>query len=108
MPFLVAPFITIDDRWVAYRSGEPGKFWIWVRPFPGPGGQWQVSSGPGMFPIWSRNGHELFFLEDRRIMVADYTARGDSFVSSKARVWSERRLLDLGSPPVWTRELQLP
>ena len=54
------------------------------------------------FPIWSRNGHELFFLTDNRIMVARYTANGDSFVPDKPRMWSEKRLLDLGSPPVPT------
>jgi Tol biopolymer transport system component len=106
--FLETPFITIspafspDGRWIVYRSGEPGKRGIWVRPFPGPGGQWQVSAGADEFPIWSRNGHQLFFLTDNRIMVADYTATGDSFVAGKPRVWSEKRLLDLRSPPVLT------
>jgi serine/threonine-protein kinase len=108
VPFLLTPHVTIspafspDGRWVAYRSGEPGKRGIWVRSFPGPGGQWQVSTGQDEFPIWSRNGHELFFLTDNRIMVAGYTANGDSFVPDKPRVWSERPLLDLGSPPVPT------
>jgi len=34
-------------------------------------------------PIWSRNGRELFFLSyvDRRIMVTDYTVKGDSFLA---------------------------
>lgn len=107
-PFLETPFVTIspafspDGRWIAYRSGEPGKRGIWVRPFPGPGGQWQVSAGPDEFPIWSRNGHQLFFLTDMRIMVADYTANGDSFAAGKPHLWSEKHLLDLGSPPVLT------
>jgi Tol biopolymer transport system component len=112
VPFLETPFITIspvfspDGRWVAYRSGEPGKRGIWVQPFPGPGGQWQVSAGPDeMFPIWSRDGHQLFFLADGRIMVADYSVNGDSFVPSKPRVWSEKRLLDLGSPPFLNYDL---
>jgi serine/threonine-protein kinase len=108
VPFLVTSHVTIspafspDGRWIAYRSAEPGKRGIWVRPFPGPGGQWQVSMGLDEFPIWSRNGHELFFLTDNRIMVARYTANGDSFVPDKPRMWSEKRLLDLGSPPVPT------
>jgi serine/threonine-protein kinase len=108
VPFIDTPFFTIspafspDGQWIAYRTGEPGKRGIWVRPFQRPGGQWQISTGLDEFPIWSRNGHELFFLSDNRIMVTDYTAKAGSFVAGKPRVWSEKRLLDLGSPPVLT------
>ena len=35
-------------------------------------------------------------------MVADYTANGDSFVVGRPRLWSEKRLLDLGFPPILT------
>jgi serine/threonine-protein kinase len=105
-PFLQTPFITIlpafsrDGRWLAYHSGEPGKEGLWVVPFPGPGGGWLISSR-GDVPVWSRNGHELFFLEDlRTIMVAAYTAKGDAFEFSKPRVWSPHPVVDLGSPPV--------
>jgi hypothetical protein len=71
-----------------------------VAPFPGPGSGWLVSSRGGN-PVWSHNGHELFFLdgESRTIMVANYTVRGDAFAFDKPRVWSPHRVLDLGSPP---------
>ena len=29
-----------DGRWVSYQSTESGQIEIYVRPFPGPGGQW--------------------------------------------------------------------
>jgi len=33
-----------------------------VRPFPDvSGGRWQVSTGGGRMPLWSRNGQELFY-----------------------------------------------
>ena len=84
-----------DGRWLAYFSEETGTREVYVRPFPGPGGKTQISTGGGQHPIWSRNGRELFFLApDRRVMVADCTAKGDSFVAGKPRVWSETRLLD--------------
>jgi len=105
-PFRQTPFVTIepafspDGRWLAYYSGEPGKEGLWVVPFPGPGGGWLISSRGGS-PVWSGNGRDLFFLADNRtIMVAGYTTRGDAFVSGKPRVWSQHPLLDLGSPPV--------
>lgn len=72
-----------------------------MRPSSGQGGGWQIGSRFG-FPLWSRNGKELFFLEDRqRLMVVDYTARGDSFVAGSPRPWSDKRVPNLGSPPVY-------
>ena len=64
-------------------------------PFPGPGGKWQISSGGGEIPIWSVNGKELFYLAPtRQIMVATYSAEGESFGASKPRLWSEVRIAD--------------
>ena len=33
-----------DGRWIAYESNESGRSEIYLRPFPGPGGKWQVST----------------------------------------------------------------
>jgi serine/threonine-protein kinase len=99
-PFLCTPFSTYepvfspDGRWLAYHSNETGTFEVYVRPSPGPGGRQQISTGGGTWPVWSRHGQELFFLDaDRRIMVVPYVVNGDSFTAGKPRVWSERRLL---------------
>jgi len=108
-PFLQTPFVTIlpsfspDGRWLAYYSSVPGKQGLWVAPFPGPGGGWLVSTR-GADAIWSRSargaGGELFFLDDdRSIMVTEYTTNGTAFVPGKPRVWSQHRLMDMGSPP---------
>jgi hypothetical protein len=60
-----------------------------VRPFPGPGGKWRISSNGGKFPAWSAATHELFFLAiDDHIMAAGYTIQGDTFSAATARVWS--------------------
>ena len=84
-----------DGKWMAYSSNESGIDDIFVRPFPGPGGKWRVSTGSGKFPTWSRTGRELFYfsLSDGRIMVANYTVQGDSFTATKPRVWSDRQVL---------------
>ena len=65
-----------------------------MQPFPaGRGGKWQVSTGGGLYGIWSNNGRELFYeTADYHIMVLDYTVNGDSFVPGKPRLWSEKRL----------------
>jgi len=84
-----------DGKWMAYSSNESGVDDIFVRPFPGAGGKWRVSTGGGKFPTWSRTGHELFYfsLSDGRIMVANYTVQRDSFSATKPRVWSDRQVL---------------
>jgi Tol biopolymer transport system component len=97
--FLGTPFTEIfpvfspDGRWLAYVSDESGNSEVYVRPFPGPGGRWQVSTGGGRFPLWSRDGRELLFETlDLRVMAVSYTAKGHSFAAGKPRVWTETRL----------------
>ncbi len=83
------PAFSPDGHWIAYISNESGNDQVYVRPFPGPGGKWQISTGGGRFPKWSRNGKDLFYrTEDSRIMVATYSASGDSFRADKPQLWS--------------------
>ena len=79
-----------DGRWLAYSSSESGTSQVYVRAFPDKGGHWQVSSDGGTSPIFSRNGKDLFYFDvpQDRIMVASYSAKGDSFVAEKPRAWS--------------------
>ncbi|HLW84486.1 MAG TPA: protein kinase [Candidatus Sulfotelmatobacter sp.] len=79
-----------DGRWLAYSSNESGSSQVYVRAFPDKGGHWQVSSDGGTSPIFSRNGKDLLFFDvpQDRIMVASYSAKGDSFVAEKPREWS--------------------
>jgi serine/threonine protein kinase len=76
-PFLTTSFQTTwgqfspDGRWVAYQSNESGRYEIYARPFPGPGGQSTVSTSGGVYPRWSPDGKELFYLApDGRLMAA--------------------------------------
>ena len=88
------PAFSPDGRWLAYASEESGKREIYVQPFPGPGGKVPVSTDGGGFPQWSPNGRELFFLSpDQRIMVVDYTNKGNSFSPGVPRLWSKQQIL---------------
>jgi serine/threonine-protein kinase len=96
------PAFSPDGRWLAYASDESGTFEVYVRPFPGPGGRWQISRGGGLFPLWSRDGRELLFQTlDGRVMAVGYAAKGDSFAAGKPRVWSETRLMNSSGMPVY-------
>jgi eukaryotic-like serine/threonine-protein kinase len=69
-----------DGRWVAYRSDESGRNEIYVAPFPGPGGKWQISTGGGDLPRWRRDGTEIFYLApDNKLMAAAVNGKGPSF-----------------------------
>jgi len=88
------PVISTDGHWLAYASEETGRREIYVQPFPGPGGKVPISTDGGGFPQWSLNGRELFFLSpDRRIMVVDYTMKGNSFSPGAPRLWSQQQIL---------------
>ena len=83
------PMFSPDGKFIAYASGESGNEEVFVRPFPGPGGKWKVSSKGGKFPSWSAATHELLFLGgDDRIMAASYSTQGDAFSAGVPRVWS--------------------
>jgi serine/threonine-protein kinase len=81
-----------DGRWIAYTSSETGRSEVFVRPYPGPGGKWQISNGGGSLSSWSHARKELFYFTpgpDSRIFVVSYSTSGDSFNADKPRPWSE-------------------
>jgi serine/threonine-protein kinase len=75
-----------DGRWIAYSSNESGQFEIFVRPFPGPGGKWQISTGGGVLPRWSRSSRELFY-SGAGLTVVPYSISGDVFAAGQPRSW---------------------
>ncbi len=68
-----------DGRWVAYSSNESGRWQVYVAPFPGPGGKYQISTGGGQQPRWRRDGKELFFLSRDRKLLAVPVKTGSVF-----------------------------
>ena len=63
-----------DGRWIAYVSNESGKEEVYVVPFPGPGGKWQLSTAGGRAPVWTRGGREIV-----------YQAPGDEIMAVEVR-----------------------
>jgi serine/threonine-protein kinase len=90
-----------EPRYIAYQSNASGHFEIYVQPFPGPGGKWQVSTDGGVEPVWSANGRELLYRNSGRVMSVDVETR-PSFRTSKPEVLFEGRyLLGRGAFPYW-------
>jgi serine/threonine protein kinase len=68
-----------DGRWLAFASAETGEYEVYVRPFPGPGGKWQISSKGGDFPRWRKDGRELFYISaGNNMMSVDVDGRTES------------------------------
>ena len=69
-------------------------------PTPVPEARSQFQPAAVRFPLWSPNAHQLFFIALHGIMVADYSATGDSFTPGKPRPWSQHPiLLNYGGGP---------
>jgi serine/threonine-protein kinase len=61
--------VSHDGRWMAYESNESGRDEVYVRPWPDVNaGRWQVSTGGGTRPLWSRDGRELFYYWQSAVM----------------------------------------
>ena len=66
-PVLQTPFtenaaaFSPDGKWITYLSDESGQKQVYVQPFPGPGGKWQISINGGSSPQWGDDGKELYF-----------------------------------------------
>jgi Tol biopolymer transport system component len=59
-----------DGRWMAFQSNETGRYEIYVRPFPSGGGPTPISTAGGVYPRWSRDGKELYFIAPDAKMMA--------------------------------------
>ena len=79
-----APFFSPDGRWIAYNSDESGRNEIYVRPYPGPGGQTKISNDGGIEPAWSPNGGEIFYRSAKEFMAVPVRTSPD-FSAGEAR-----------------------
>ena len=55
--------LSADGRWLAYQSAESGRSEVYVMPFGGGQGKWQVSANGGGGPQWSKDGKELYYMD---------------------------------------------
>jgi Tol biopolymer transport system component len=78
-----------DGRWLAYVSNESGRAEIYVQPYPGPGGKWQISTDGGTEPLWNRNGRELFYRSGNKMMAVQVTMQ-PAFTAGKPEVLFEK------------------
>jgi serine/threonine protein kinase/Tol biopolymer transport system component len=83
-----APRFSPDGRWLAYVSDESGRYEVYVQPYPGPGGKWQISTEGGTEPAWNRDGRELFYRSGDKMMAVDIATQ-PGFAAGKPRMLFE-------------------
>jgi Tol biopolymer transport system component len=100
------PAFSPDGRWVAYQSVESGMVNVYVRPYPGPGGPYQISARGGAMPFWTKGGHELVYLAiptgnlpgpTDRFMAVEIAVEAGAFRPGKPQVLFE---MPLAHPPI--------
>ena len=59
-------------KWIAYQSDESGKYQIYIAPFDGKSGKWQISVEGGTDPKFVQNGKKVYFISlNNKIMSVD-------------------------------------
>jgi serine/threonine-protein kinase len=84
------PMFSPDGRWIAYMATAGGRPELYVRPFDGTGGPWQITSGGGLFPTWSRLRSEILYAPSNTtdvLMAVSYAIEGASFRPGNPRRW---------------------
>ncbi len=83
-----APRFSPDGRWIAYVSDESGRYEVYVQPYPGPGGKYQISTDGGTEPVWNPNGRELFYRNGDKMMAVE-VSMAPTFSSAKTTMLFE-------------------
>jgi dipeptidyl aminopeptidase/acylaminoacyl peptidase len=94
-PFLQTPFregaptFSPDGRWIAYASEQSGRSEIYMRPFPGPGEEWTISTDGGTEPVWAKKAGLLFYRRGNAMMVVDITTAPGVAVGKPRRLFEK-------------------
>jgi serine/threonine-protein kinase len=82
-----------NGRWIAYVSDESGRYEVYIRPFSGGSGKWQVSTEGGREPRWNPNGRELFYRNGAKMMVVDAKTDGELVLGEPKMLFENPSLL---------------
>ena len=83
-----SPSLSPDGRWLAYVANESGRAEVYVRPYPGPGGRWQVSLDGGTEPIWSPAGNEIFYRAGDAMIAAAVRVQPGFEITGRTKLFS--------------------
>jgi eukaryotic-like serine/threonine-protein kinase len=81
-----------DGKWIVYQSDQSGRYEIYVRPFPGAGTQWQISTDGGVHPVWRADQKEILYESpDGKLLSVDVSVSAGDFESGTPKVLFQMR-----------------
>jgi len=92
------PALSPDGRWLAYTSDETGDYEIYVQSFSADGklgaDKQRASTNGGTYPVWRRDGSELFFVAaDGQMMSSAVKTGGTEFEFAAPKPLFKTRML---------------
>jgi eukaryotic-like serine/threonine-protein kinase len=83
-----------DGHWLSYTSEETGRSEVYVVPYPGLNGKWQVSTNGGAQARWRKDGKELIFVSpEGKLMSAAVSAAAGTFKAETPKPLFESRIV---------------
>ncbi len=78
-----------DGRWIVHQSDANGALEVYVWPFPAGEPALRVSRDGGMYPVWRRDGRELFYLApDGTMMAAGFDPKTGSVAAAPQKLFA--------------------
>jgi eukaryotic-like serine/threonine-protein kinase len=87
-----------DGRWLAYFSDETGRLEVYVVPFPGPGGKYQISQEGGRQLRWDKKGNLFFLTTGSQLMKAELNLSAQSLQVKSLHALFQMNLADEAAP----------
>jgi Tol biopolymer transport system component len=93
-----SPQLSPNGRWLAYSSDETGAYEIYVQSFSADGklgaDKKRISTTGGSYPVWRRDGSELFFVAaDSQMMSSAVKIDGTEFEFATAKALFKTRMM---------------
>lgn len=70
-------------QWIAYAADDSGRPEVYIQSYPSGGRRIQVSAAGGTRPVWSPDGHALYFVTNDAVVVVRMRADGSFEVPRK-------------------------
>ena len=87
-----------DGHWLAYFSDETGRLEVYVVPFPGPGGKYQISQDGGRQLRWDKKGDLFFLTTGSQLMKAELNLSAQSLQVRSLHALFQMNLADEAVP----------
>jgi len=91
--------VSPNGRWIAYTSDSTGRAEVWVRSLAGTAAPIRVSPSGGFEPIWSSDGREIYYRENRKLMALAVEAGSGEFSFKSPVALFDTTSASEGQPP---------